>query len=332
MLLKAQLFLFFILLIPNLYSDSFTIMNLNAQNLFDTLDDEGKDDKAFLPLESKKSSEHINSCHNINVKSWRMECLYLDWNEETKEAKLANLVQNIISYNEKGADIIALQEIENKNILEQLFNLLKPYGYIDFVLLEGTDKRGVDTAFISRIKMSNPKLHYVNFSPQFEKKDTRPILEVSILFNDKNVRLYNVHFPSNFNDLQMRIESFDLLKELHIEHSDASIALGDFNLNSKDDRKENVYKSQEDQWYVAHREGCQSCKGSYYYGYGKSWDFLDTIFVSRDRGIAFDKDSINVLKTDFNTYKDSGKPHRFDPKTKKGVSDHFPMVARINLN
>ena len=129
---RLQLFLFLILLIPNLHSDSFSIMNLNAQNLFDTLDDEGKDDKAFLPLKSKESFEHINSCHNINVKSWRMECLYLDWNEETKDAKLANLVKNIISYKGNGADVIALQEIENEknqNTMDTSYsrNVLKSY-------------------------------------------------------------------------------------------------------------------------------------------------------------------------------------------------------------
>ena len=47
----------FFLLIPNLYSDSFSIMNFNAQNLFDTLDDVDKDDKAYLPIEQKQSSE-----------------------------------------------------------------------------------------------------------------------------------------------------------------------------------------------------------------------------------------------------------------------------------
>ena len=79
----------------------------------------------------------------------------------------------------------ALQEIENMNILEQLFNLLEPYGYIDFHLLESADKRGVDTAFISKYTISNPKLHYVNFSPNFETIDTRPIFEVDINVNQK---------------------------------------------------------------------------------------------------------------------------------------------------
>ena len=322
----------FFLLIPNLYSDSFSIMNFNAQNLFDTLDDVDKDDKAYLPIEQKQSFEHRDSCNNINVKAWRMECLYLDWNIKTKEIKLKNLAQSIISYQGKGADIVALQEIENMNILGQLFELLRPYGYIDYSLLESTDDRGIDTAFISKFKINNPKLHYVKFSPKYETKDTRPIFEITIMFEEKLVKIYNVHFPSNFNDLEMRLESFDLLKKLSKSHSYPSIALGDFNVSSKDDDEKGVYKSQEDHWYVAHREACKDCKGTFFYNYRKSWDYLDSILISRDREISFDKQSINVHKTKFNTYKDTGKPYRFDGKTGKGVSDHFPMVARINLD
>ena len=49
------------------------------------MDDEGKDDKAYLPLELKQNEEHQRSCSNINVKAWRNECFFLDWNEETKD-------------------------------------------------------------------------------------------------------------------------------------------------------------------------------------------------------------------------------------------------------
>jgi endonuclease/exonuclease/phosphatase family metal-dependent hydrolase len=307
-------------------------MSINAQNLFDTIDDPGKDDKAFLPIEMKQSKKHKNSCNSITVKRWRMECFFQDWNEETKNAKLRNLVEVIISYDKNGADVIGLQEIENMNILEQLFNLLKPYGYIDFHLLESTDKRGIDTAFISKYKISNPKLHYVNFSPNFETIDTRPIFEVEINFNKKILKFYNVHFPSNFHPAQMRIESFQKLKELIASHSEPSVALGDFNLTKKDDKKFDVYKNQEDYWYVAHREGCGSCLGTYYYSRGKSWDFLDTIMVSRDRGVEFEEGSIDVFKIKSNTFKDTGKPMWFDSETRQGVSDHFPFVAEIILN
>ncbi|MDC1241786.1 hypothetical protein N8Z97_03105 [Gammaproteobacteria bacterium] len=332
--MKLQTYIFLLTLLIVNVSDAkeISVMSLNAQNLFDTFDDPGKDDKAFLPIEKKESYEHKNSCNNINVKAWRMECLYQDWDEETKDAKLNNLVEIILSYNGGGADILGLQEIENMNILEQLFNLLKPHGYVDFYLLEGNDKRGVDTAFIAKYKISNPKLHYVKFSSDFETIDTRPIFEVDIKINDQIVKFYNAHFPSNFHPVDMRIESFDKLKELVSQHNYPSVALGDFNLTNKDDSKYNVYGNQEDTWYVAHRVGCYECKGTYYYGRGKSWDFLDTIMISKKRGIKFNKTSIDVYITEFNTYKDTGRPFRFDSKNKKGISDHFPMVAEIILD
>ena len=53
--------------------------------------------------------------------------------------------------------------------------------------------------------------------------------------------------------------------------------------------------------------------------------------VSRNRGVELVKDSIDVFKIEFNTYKDTGKPHWFDPESKMGVSDHFPFVAEIKL-
>ena len=307
-------------------------MSINAQNLFDTMDDPGKDDKAFLPIEMKQSKEHKNSCNSITVNRWRMECFFQDWDQETKSAKLNNLLEVIVSYDSNGADVIGLQEIENMNILEQLFNLLEPYGYKDFHLLESNDKRGVDTAFISKYKITNPKLHYVNFSPDFETIDTRPIFEVDINFNGKVLKFYNVHFPSNWHPVQMRIESFQKLKELISSHSEPSVALGDFNVNSKDDKKFNVYQNQEDFWKVAHREGCSSCLGTYYYSRGKSWDFLDTIMVSRNRGVEFVNGSLDVYKTKLNTYKNTGKPNWFNSDTKQGVSDHFPFVAEITFN
>ena len=82
----------------------------------------------------------------------------------------------------------------NINILKQLFLLLEPYGYIDYELLESNDYRGIDTAFISKFKILDSKLHYITFSGEFEDKDTRPILDISININNRNVKVYNVHF------------------------------------------------------------------------------------------------------------------------------------------
>jgi len=199
-------------------------------------------------------------------------------------------------------------------------------------LLDSTDKRGVDTAFISRYKLSYPSLHYVSFSPKFATYDTRPIFKITASIDNKDVVIYNLHFPSNFNDIQMRIESFDLLRDLLKSNNEPSIALGDFNLSSKDDTKLNIYNNQQDIWYVSHLEGCKDCKGTSYYSYDKTWSFLDAIFVSRDRGIRFNNETIQLHKTEFNSYADSGKPIRFNAKARKGVSDHFAVVAEVVIN
>lgn len=317
---------------PAQSDSSFSVMTLNVNNLFDELDDPKKDDKAYLPIELKQTNKHINSCNRVPVNSWKNECLYLDWDSETKDAKLKNLARDILLYDETGPDILALQEVENINILEQLYRLLEPYGYIDLELLESKDYRGIDTAVISKFEIIDSTLHYIKFSGEFEDKDTRPILDSTILINDKKIKVYNVHFPAGYHDVSMRIDSLNKLKKLLQMHKMPTIALGDFNVNTEEDSELFIYKDQEDLWDVAHSIGCADCKGTYYYSYGKSWSFLDTIFVSKHRNISYDTDSIKLHITEHNAYKDSGKPIRFNAKSKIGVSDHLPMVARIKIN
>ena len=317
---------------PAKSDSSFSVMTLNVNNLFDELDDPKKDDKAYLPIELKQTNKHINSCNRVPVNSWKNECLYLDWDTETKDAKLKNLARDILLYDETGPDILALQEVENINILEQLYRLLEPYGYIDLELLESKDYRGIDTAIISKFEIIDSTLHYIKFSGEFEDKDTRPILDSTILINDKKIKVYNVHFPAGYHDVSMRIDSLNKLKNLLQTHKMPAVALGDFNVNTEEDSELFIYNDQEDLWDVAHLIGCADCKGTYYYSYGKSWSFLDTIFVSKQRNISYDTDSIRLHITEHNAYKDSGKPIRFNAKTKTGVSDHLPMVARIKIN
>ena len=317
---------------PAQSNSSFSVMTLNVNNLFDELDDPKKDDKAYLPIELKQTNKHINSCNRVPVNSWKNECLYLDWDTETKDAKLKNLARDILLYDETGPDILALQEVENINILEQLYRLLEPYGYIDLELLESKDYRGIDTAIISKFEIIDSTLHYIKFSGEFEDKDTRPILDSTILINEKKIKVYNVHFPAGYHDVSMRIDSLNKLKKLLQMHNMPTVALGDFNVNTEEDSELFIYKDQEDLWDVAHSIGCADCKGTYYYSYGKSWSFLDTIFVSKQRNISYDADSIKLHITEHNAYKDSGKPIRFNAKSKTGVSDHLPMVARIKIN
>ena len=308
-----------------------SLMTYNVENLFDTKDDMGKDDKAFLPASFKKNAYHKGHCRGIEVKKWRDECLYLDWSEVAKAKKISNIAKVVSSYDSDGADIVAFQEIENINVLKDLFKELKPFGYLDFVLLEGKDYRGIDSAIISKFPIKQSKLHFIKFSPGFPTKDTRPILETQIDLSGKILRVYSVHFPAPFLDSVMRNDAFNSLESLLNSHDDPAVAMGDFNVTSEEELELSTFQQQSDIWQVSHREGCEECRGTYYYEPKDDWSFLDVILASKGREISFTDNSIGVLINETNSLKDSGRPKGFDAISMDGVSDHFPVIAKVKL-
>ena len=50
---KTSCLIAVIFLSLSLNGSEFSVMTLNVDNLFDTIDDPGKDDKAYLPIEAK---------------------------------------------------------------------------------------------------------------------------------------------------------------------------------------------------------------------------------------------------------------------------------------
>ena len=54
-------------------------------------------------------------------------------------------------------------------------------------------------------------------------------------------------------------------------------------------------------------------------------------FVSKGRNISFMPESIKLHTTSINMDKDNIKPVGFDVDTLEGVSDHIPLVAKINF-
>ncbi len=231
MKLKVFIFLFLSFSISLYANNNLSVMSYNLENFFDTYDDPGKDDKAYLPLSAKQDQSHIDACNKIRVSKWKNECLYLDWSDENKNKKLNNIVATIRSL-DSTPDVIAFQEIENINALKDIFYKLKDKGYIDYVLIEGNDYRGIDNAYLSKYKIQKTKQHKIIFSPEFSTKDTRPILEAVIDFNGKPIHFYNVHFPAPYNPIGMRKDAFNTLKKITSSHSNAVIALGDFNVTS----------------------------------------------------------------------------------------------------
>lgn len=322
-----------------------TIMTFNVENLFDTGDDPGKDDKAFLPLAAKQSAEHRAACAEIEVPHWREQCLDWDWNEAVLERKLRVVADAILQANGgRGPDIVALQEVENLRVLERLRGeYLADAGYLPGILIEGNDDRGIDVAFLTRLETEGrPVLHDIPFEgiPEERVADTRGILEATFRMPDGALLTgYSVHFPAPFHPTEMRVAAYEFLNRLQAELPDdrAAFAAGDFNTTSAEDREKSMLdRFARPQWTVLH-ERCDGCPGTSYYARDDSWSFLDMILWApaecRDAEPAWTirPGSVHLANGTGAQVRDDGTPARFRLRDRAGVSDHWPLVADLEV-
>ncbi|MCB0379182.1 MAG: endonuclease/exonuclease/phosphatase family protein [Bdellovibrionales bacterium] len=316
------------------------VMTFNVENLFDTIDDPRKNDETFLPMATKRKLPLNKICAKIPVKKWRVQCQRWDWNQDVLDKKMENISQVILSVNDgKGPDILILQEVENKEVLDVLNQkYLQPAGYQKPILLEGMDARGIDVAVLSRFPAVQPaKLEYVPFSKGTSKarmRDTRGILKVKLKVDeDDSITVLANHFPAPFHPRQMRIDSFKKLNRIASKESGLVVAGGDFNLPSEEDGKFKLLNTfVAPQWTIAHRQGCKDCKGTNYYKGKDSWSFLDMILVKRGEpmGWALQSDKTQVIQHPIHI--EDGHPKRFDPIHRDGVSDHWPLLIVLRKN
>jgi endonuclease/exonuclease/phosphatase family metal-dependent hydrolase len=318
-------------------------MSFNVQNLFDNVDDPGKDDKAYLPLAAKQNAVHIAACNEIEVESWRDECLNLDWSNAALDRKLGVLAETIRQVGDgAGADVIALQEVENINVLERLrTGYLQDLGYLEPVLVEGTDNRGIDVAFLSKLPLvSAPLLHPLEV-PDFPDRqgDTRGVLQADFQLADGSVLTgFSVHFPAPFHPTGMRESAYRHLNALRdaLAAENHVFAAGDFNTTSTEDAREGLLDSHaRTQWTLAHDVGCADCKGSYFYGRDGTWSFLDMILFSAARGgnttARIRAESVAIANANPEQVTADGTPQRHRSAENRGVSDHWPMIATIEV-
>jgi hypothetical protein len=319
-------------------------MSLNAQNLFDNVDDPGKDDKAYLPLEAKQDDAHIAACNEIDNESWRNECLYLDWSDAAVDFKLEAIARVIRQVKDgAGADIIALQEVENLRILERLrTEHLAGLGYEPAVLVEGTDARGIDVAFLAKFPLAGePVLHPFEVGGYADRAgDTRGILQADFeLPNGAVLTGFAVHFPAPYHPTPMRIAAYEQLNALRAALPDDNLAFaaGDFNTTSTEDAREGLLdRYVRPGWTVAQDLGCGDCRGTYYYAPDDNWSFLDTIIFSPSRGEKttgrMRANSVAIANAVPAQVTPDGKPRRHDSARRTGVSDHWPIIATIEVS
>lgn len=320
-----------------------TIMTFNVENLFDNVDDPNKNDDTYLPLVAKRNEAHIAKCNTIDVERWRNECLELDWNDAVVDAKL-RAVAGAIRQAGGGPDIVALQEVENAAILERLrTEHLTDLGYVEAILIEGQDLRGIDVAFLSKLPVvGEPRLHPLSFDDFPDRQgDTRGVLEATFELPDGTLLTgFAAHFPAPFHPTEMRIATYEHLNALRdaLPDNRHAFAAGDFNTTSREAAETGLLRRYAaPRWQLAHEvalpEDCSNCRGTQYYARDDSWSFLDMILWSPARGEnatwQIRANSVRVANDFAEQLRGDATPRRFEPGSGRGVSDHWPLLIAI---
>jgi endonuclease/exonuclease/phosphatase family metal-dependent hydrolase len=330
-----------------------TVMSYNVENLFDTEDNPANTgDNTFLPRSRKGTAEHRALCEQIGGSaSQKRECLELDWSEAVLMAKLRNVATVIDGFNGgRGPDILALQEVENRAVLERLRATLRNgQAYITAVNTETSPGRGINVALLSKLRIEGQvQSHKVEFTGE-DLQDcgtTRDIVEVPLKLPDGSVlAMFSLHFPSGSNPVKCRVLASERLNEIVAGRAaDAMlVAAGDTNINCSPEDQAVIADVLRDRWIVPDEtnKGCRA-PGSEFFPPRTQWSFLDLIMTSRSLTSSSREGA--PWFADFGSFRTAitapevqveadergrVKPKRFDTEAKTGSADHWPVALDL---
>lgn len=328
---KLLLFLFLSIF---LYAQEFTISSYNVENFFD-LKENKTDYKEYKPDNESK------------------------WNKKNFQIKLAHIMKVI---KDLDSDIIALQEVENKYLMQLLLKKLPQYKYYTFSKYPNSS---VGIGFLSKIEIIKNNTMQVKFSD----KTFRPILESTFKIENYEFKIFNNHWPSKRSSESYRVKYakklFDRVSKIDSDYD--YILLGDFNSNYNEfetiyyDKKLNntegitginqVLNTTINKEYITKDDISNNDKKVHY----NLWLELpyQERFSNKYRGenqtpdniilspALFDNKNISYKPNSFQVFKpnylyDNNKIKRWQMKNKvhqgKGFSDHLPITATFTTS
>ena len=281
------------------------------------------------------------------------------WNQQKFSKKLLNISEVICEIN---ADIIGLQEVENKNVLQKLQQSLRRVGCVyKYSAISHKKYSAIQVAVLSKFPIKAKKEIIVNRALGY-----RNILEVKYIFNNRPLFIYINHWKSKSSKESKRMVSARALKKrLNILPKGSEyILLGDF--NSDYNEYKHMEKKHNDTFgktginhvlKTINSDGKfirpSSFKENYFEHYNlwlelvnyKRWSHnfygnkqgLDAILLPYTlfdgKGMDYIANSFYVLKKDYLFHK-KGYIFRWEYKHKRhqgrGYSDHLPIVASFS--
>lgn len=299
------LIIFFIFL-SSIFAKDINVATYNVENLFDGVN-EGSEYKDY----------------RVSRYGWNKNMANIKFDHTIKAIRLIK------------ADIIALQEIENQNLLTRMAKKLG-YRYFAFTKPIGSP---VGVGVLSKY----PIIDKESIKPGIDKM--RDFLHVVVDIKGKHLGLWVVHFPTQKYPLSKRLKVAKTLKRAVEKSNDKEfLLLGDFNTKISSNSilqrtfgALNDKKGYYDPWFSLSFSNRYS---QVFYGRKSA---LDRIILNEGmfdkKGLEYKKNSFKVIKSDFLS-DEKGYPNRWKMRGKhskkrhqgEGYSDHFPVMLTITTN
>jgi endonuclease/exonuclease/phosphatase family metal-dependent hydrolase len=269
------------------------------------------------------------------------------WNREKYRDRLTRLCEALGILN---ADVVALEELENEGVVQDITNELtgrlardKLYPYVCFAKKPGS---AIGCAVLSRFPITGVTVHQTDWRERVDPiaPDMRPVMEVVIAPGKglPPVRLFVNHWKSKSGGeagaafWQSRQEGV-LARRIALAQGDGVVACGDFNrtigeFTLGDDRRVELRGDFgppvmcEAGWLmpgVIERDG-----GSYFYQ--NAWETIDHVFTAGAAALqsfSAPRDGPWARETDSGVI-----PYRYVMTSGKGYSDHLPVYAVVTLS
>ena len=280
-----------------------------------------------------KSRQHALANGEVRIATYNVLNLFDDQDDpyhadETTPAKpRAELEHLAKSIRALDADVVALEEVENRGYLQRFVQALLPdMGYRDIVLLEGNDLRGIDVCLLSRLPVGTVCSHrHLRFTGPdgVERRFSRDLLAATILPpGGKAFEMWVVHLKSNSGGREysepIRLAEVGEVRKLldqalTVDPQARILLLGDFNDTWSSKTLQTVVGSGATAlWSVASELGEKKPDT---YNQGEFHSMIDFILCTPAMAKTYVKGSCRVIP---------GSP-------KSTGSDHNPVTARFRV-
>ncbi|MBO4404218.1 MAG: endonuclease/exonuclease/phosphatase family protein [Treponema sp.] len=265
------------------------------------------------------------------------------WGREMYTERLKKLCSVI---KKSGADIFVMEELENEKVLHDIYNFLagewnfsKVYAWSCFAKTPGTS---IGCGVLSRIPLSDLKVHALDIRGSEKQPGLRPLIEVTVCLKNSPFVLFVSHWKSKSGGKEKtepwrNREEAVLAKCVSkaVSSGKRFVCCGDFNRDINDFLIEDcgtvclrffddvqavkVYSP----WFS---DGKLIEPGSYFFK--DEWSRIDNFFVDEKSYVK----SYEVLTEGPWCYEESKVPVAFRLYNGSGYSDHLPVKLELNWN